>query len=96
MNSSFNLCFSRQNLKVLAKLRHNLRQYLEFLLFFYLFFYIYLTNQRGTRLTYFLIAFVCIYSLTGSSSPLCTLFIALKAGSQIISFTLDSFILVMN
>ena len=58
------------------------------LLFFTFFFYIYLRNKRDMRLTYFLIAFFCLYSLTGSSSLRCTL-IKLKACDQIHFFTLD-------
>ena len=56
--------------------------------FLSLFFYIYLRNKRDMRLTYFLIAIVCLYSLTGSSSLQCT-FIKLKACNQIQFFTLD-------
>ena len=41
------------------------------------------------RLTYFLVAFVCLYSLTGPSSLRCT-FVKLKACNQIQFFTLDS------
>ena len=39
-------------------------------------------------LTYFLIAFVCLYALTGLSSPRCR-FIKLKVCNQIQFFTLD-------
>ena len=54
-----------------------------------LFFYVYLRNKRDMRLTYFLIAFFGLYSLTGPSSPRCT-FIKLKASNQIEFLTLDS------
>ena len=76
------------SLEVLAKVRHDLRQYLN-LFFFSLVFYAYLRNKRYMRLTYFLIAFVCLYSLAGPSSPRCT-FIILKPCNQIQFFTLDS------
>ena len=58
------------------------------LVFFSLSFYIYLTNKSDARFTYFLIAFLCLYLFTGSSSPWCT-FISLKACNQIHFFTLD-------
>ena len=58
------------------------------LLFFSLFFFIYLRNKRDMRLICFLIAFVCFYSRTGSSSRQC-IFIELKAYNQIHFFTLD-------
>ena len=58
------------------------------LAFFSLFFYIYLKNERDMSLTYFLIAFICLYSLTGSSFPGFT-FIKLTACNQIHFFTLD-------
>ena len=45
-------------------------------------------NKLDIRLTYFLIVFVCLYSLTGLSSPQCT-FIQLKGCNQIQFFTLD-------
>ena len=59
------------NLKVLAKLQQYLYNWdnTSMLAFFSLFFYIYLKNERDMSLTYFLIAFICLYSLTGSSSP---------------------------
>ena len=76
------------SLEVLAKVRHDLRQYLN-LFFFSLVFYAYLRSKRYMRLTYFLIAFVCLYSLAGPSSPRCT-FIILKPCNQIQFFTLDS------
>ena len=58
------------------------------LLFFLLLCYIYLRKKRDLRLTYLLIAFVSLYSVTGSSSPRCT-FIRLKACNQSHIFTLD-------
>ena len=60
------------NLEVLAKLRHNLRQYLNVCFFLIILLYIYLRNKCDMRLTYFLITFVCLYSLTGPSSARCT------------------------
>ena len=70
------------NLKVLAKLRRNLRQYLH-VCFFSHHSFIY---TRKTR--HFLIDFVSLYSLTGSSSHRCA-FIKLKACNQFQFFTLD-------
>lgn len=76
-------------MKALAKLRHNLRQCLNVCFFFSLFFYIYFRNKHDIRLTDILIAFVCLYLLTGLSSPRNT-FIKLKAYHQIQFFLLDS------
>ena len=45
-------------------------------------------NKRDIRHTYFLIAFICFYSLTSSCFPRCTL-IELKARNQIDFFALD-------
>ena len=56
--------------------------------FFSLFFHTDFRNKRGMKLTYFLMAFVCLYSRTGSSSPRCA-FIKLKACNQIQFFTLE-------
>ena len=45
-------------------------------------------NKRDIRRTYFLIAFICLYSLTDLCFPRCT-FIEFKACNQIDFFTLD-------
>ena len=45
-------------------------------------------NKRDIRRTYFLIAFICFYSLTGLCFPRC-IFIEFKACNQIDFFTLD-------
>ena len=98
MNSSFSFSFSHLPKYLLAfrmmkfestsKFTAQFETIPQCLLFFSLFFYIYLRNERGMRLTCFLIASVCFYSLTGSSSPRCT-FIKLKACNQIQFFMLD-------
>ena len=99
MNSSFNFSFSHLLKNLLAsrliklgstiKITAQFETLLQCLLSFSLFFFIYLRNKRDMRLPYFLIAFVCLYWLTGPSSPRCT-FIKLKAYNQIQFFTLDS------
>ena len=99
MNRSFNFSFSHLLKNLLAfrilKLWSTSKSTARFetipqcLLFFTLFFYVYLRNKRDTRLAYFLISFVSLYSLTGLSSPRCK-FSKLKACNRIQFFTLDS------
>ena len=72
------LAFRIMKLESISKITAQFETILQCLLFSSLFFYIYFRNQRDMRLTYFLIAFLCLYSLTSSSSPRCT-FIKLKA-----------------
>ena len=80
------------NLKVLTKVQHNFRQYLNVCLFSH-YSFIYKRETSVTSGQYiFLIAFVCLYSFTGFSSPQCTL-IELKACNQF--FTLD-FVYICN
>ena len=98
VNSNFNFSFSRLlkyllafriiNLESTSKITAQFETIPQCLLFFLLFFYLYLRNKRNMRLKYFLIAFVCLYSLTGSFSPRCT-FIELKNCNQIQFFTYD-------
>ena len=93
MTSSFNLSFSQllknlldfriTKLESISKNSAHFETIPQYLHFFSLFLYIYLRNKRDMRLTYFLlIAFACLYSLTGSSFSWYT-FIKLKACDQI-------------
>ena len=92
MNSSFDFSFSHLvkyllalrilKLESTSKITAQFETIPQCLLFFSLFFYIYLRNKCDMRLTYFLIAFVGLYSLTGSSSPRC-IFFKLKSCNQI-------------
>ena len=76
------LAFRIMKLESTSKIIAQLETIPQCLLFFSLSFYIYLRNKRDMGLTHFLIASLCLYSLTGSSSPRCT-FIKLKACNQI-------------
>ena len=76
------LAFRIMKLESTSKIIAQLETIPQCLLFFSLPFYIYLRNKRDMGLTYFLIASLCLYSLTGSSSPRCT-YIKLKACNQI-------------
>ena len=96
--SSFNFSFSHQLKNLLAsrilqlgstsKIMAQFQIITQHLFFFSLFFYVYLRNKCEIRLTYFLIAFVSLYSLPGLPSPGCK-FIKLKACNQIQFLTLD-------
>ena len=98
MNSSFNFSFSHLlrdllvfkiiKLESTSKTTVQIQTIFQCLFFFSLFFYIYLKKKSDMRLTYFIIAFACLYSLTGSSYPHCT-FMKLKPCNQIQFFTLD-------
>ena len=98
MNSSFNFSFSHVLKYLLAfrimkfestsKITEQFETTPQCLRFFSLFFYTYSRNKRDMRLTYILIAFVCLYLLTDSSSRRCA-FIKLISCNQFNFFTLD-------
>ena len=105
MNRSFNFSFSHLLKNLLAsrilklgrtsKITARFGTIPQCLLFFSLFFCVYLRNKRDIRLTYFLMAFVCLYLLTGPSSSRYT-FIKLKACNQIQFFTLKDSIYICD
>ena len=88
MNSSINFSFSHLkdllafNFENTSKIMAQIKTIPQSLLF-----YLYLRNKHDMRLTHYLIAFVCLYSFTGSEDE-CT-FTKLNVCKQIQFFTLD-------